>query len=83
MQHQQVYSDNEASELDFLGNFGTLGQFGRLFDELGAFGLFFYDYMDIFFRHQGIFYDTKNAICPMPSAPEVFPISICIVVALF
>ena len=32
-----------------------------------------------FFRLQMIFLDTKNSICPMPSAPEVFPISICTV----
>ena len=25
---------------------------------------------------QMIFLDTKNVICPMPSAPQVFPISI-------
>ena len=30
----------------------------------------------IFFRLQMIFLDMKNAICPMPSAPEVFSISI-------
>ena len=29
-----------------------------------------------FFRFQKIFLDTKNVICPMPSAPQVFPISI-------
>ena len=29
-----------------------------------------------FFRLQRIFIDTKNVICPMPSAPQVFPISI-------
>ena len=32
-----------------------------------------------FFRLQMIFLDTKNALCPMPSAPEVFSISICTV----
>ena len=26
-----------------------------------------------------IFLDTKNAICPRPSAPQILPISICIV----
>ena len=38
-----------------------------------------FDYMDIFFRLQMIFLDTKNTICSMLSAPEVFPISICTV----
>ena len=39
---KQVRSDNDASELDILGHFGTFrdildifGQFGRLLDELG------------------------------------------------
>ena len=50
----QVHSNDDASEVDILGHFGTfwdilgdlgtfwdiLGQFGRPFDEFGAFRLF-------------------------------------------
>ena len=39
-----------------------------------------YDYMNIlsdFSWVQMLFRDTTNVVCPMPSAPEVFPISIC------
>ena len=36
-----IRSDNDASEVDILGYFGTfwdiIGQFGRLYDEFGAF----------------------------------------------
>ena len=32
-----IHSDNDASEVDILGHFG---QFGRLPEEFGAFGLF-------------------------------------------
>ena len=39
--NKQVRSDNDASEVDILGHFGTfediLGQFGRLYDEFRAY----------------------------------------------
>ena len=41
MLKEQVRSDNDASEVDILGYFGTfwdiMGQFGRLYDEFRAF----------------------------------------------
>ena len=41
---EQVHSDNNASEVDILGHFGTIwdnfGQFGILYEKFGAFRLF-------------------------------------------
>ena len=49
---KQVHSDNDASEVDILGHFGTfldiLGQFVRLYDDIGAFRLFSQSFMTIF-----------------------------------
>ena len=49
---KQVRSDNDASEVGILGHFGTfwdiLGQLGRLFDEFGAFRLFYQSFPTIF-----------------------------------
>ena len=52
MKGKQVHSDNVASKVDILG------QFGRHFDELGAFRLFSQSFPTIFTRYQLI---EKNA----------------------
>ena len=55
MKGKQVHSDNVASEVDI---WDILGQFGRHFDELGAFRQFSQSFPTIFTRYQLI---EKNA----------------------
>ena len=57
-------SDNDASELDIFGHYGTfwgiLGQFGRLLDGFGASRLFSWSFPTIFFHNRLIVKNTRS-----------------------